>query len=60
VPGDASIVGVTSTAAAAGEFGSQFKTFNYALQLGVAKTLNNSKFFVRNGDGIERCTYIVW
>jgi hypothetical protein len=58
VPGDASIVGVTSTAAAAGEYGSQFKTFNYALQLGVAKTLNNSKFFVRNGDGIERCTYI--
>ena len=59
LPGDASIVGVTSTASAAGEYGSQFKTFNYALQLGVAKTLNNSKYYVRNGDGIDKCTYIV-
>ena len=59
LPGDPSIVGVTSTASAAGEYGSQFKTFNYALQLGVAKTLNNSKYFVRNGDGIDKCTYIV-
>ena len=25
----------------------------------MAKTLNNSKYFVRNGDGIDRCTYIV-
>ena len=58
VPSDATIVGVTSTSSAAGEYGSQFKTFNYALQLGVAKTLNNSKYFVRNGDGIDRCTYI--
>ena len=59
LPTDASIVGVTSTASAAGEYGSQYKTFNYALQLGVAKTLNNSKYFVRNGDGIDKCTYIV-
>ena len=56
---DATIVGVTSTSSAAGEYGSQYKTFNYALQLGCAKTLNNSKYFVRNGDGIDRCTYIV-
>ena len=27
--------------------------------MGVAKTLNNSKYFVRNGDGISQCTYIV-
>jgi hypothetical protein len=56
---DSSVVGTTATASAAGEFGCQLKTFNYALQLGVAKTLNNSKYFVRNGDGIDRCTYIV-
>ena len=56
---DAAVVGATSTAAAAGEYGTNLKTFNYALQLGVAKTLNNSKYFVRNGDGIDRCTYIV-
>ena len=59
VPGDGSLVGATSTSAAAGEYGTQLKTFNYATQLGVAKTLNNSKYFVRNGDGIDRCTYIV-
>ncbi len=29
------------------------------MTLGCAKTLNNSKYFVRNGDGIDRCTYIV-
>jgi hypothetical protein len=27
--------------------------------LGCAKTLNNSKYFIRNGDGIGTCTYIV-
>ena len=59
LPGDSSVVGTTATASAAGEFGTQLKTFNYALQLGCAKTLNNSKYFVRNGDGIDRCTYIV-
>ena len=59
LPGDASVVGTTATSSAAGEFGTQLKTFNYALQLGCAKTLNNSKYFVRNGDGIDRCTYIV-
>ena len=26
---------------------------------GWGKTLNNSKYFVRNGDGIQTCTYIV-
>ena len=59
LPTDGSLVGATSTSSAAGEFGTQLKTFNYALQLGVAKTLNNSKYFVRNGDGIDKCTYIV-
>ena len=42
LPGDGSFVGATNTASAAGEFGTQLKTFNYGLQLGVAKTLNNS------------------
>ena len=59
LPGDGSLLGATNTASAAGEFGTQLKTFNYGLQLGVAKTLNNSKYFVRNGDGIDKCTYIV-
>jgi hypothetical protein len=59
LPGDASVVGTTATSSAAGEFGTQLKTFNYALQLGCAKTLNNSKYFIRNGDGIGTCTYIV-
>ncbi len=27
--------------------------------MGWPKTLNNSKYFVRNGDGISNCTYIV-
>jgi len=58
LPGDASVVGTTATSSAAGEFGTQLKTFNYALQLGCAKTLNNSKYFVRNGDGIDRCRCI--
>jgi hypothetical protein len=26
--------------------------------MGWPKTLNNSKYFVRNGDGIQQCTYI--
>jgi hypothetical protein len=43
LPGDSSIVGATTTSAGAGEYGTNLKTFNYALQLGVAKTLNNSK-----------------
>ncbi len=42
-----------------GEYGTALKWFNYALQLGCAKTLNNSKYFVRNCDGIEKCKYIV-
>jgi hypothetical protein len=42
IPGDGSLVSATSIAAAAGEFGTQLKTFNYGLQLGAAKTLNNS------------------
>jgi hypothetical protein len=59
LPGDSTIVGATATTLAACEFGTALKSFNYAVQLGVAKTLNNSKYFVRNGDGIDRCTYIV-
>jgi len=31
----------------------------YGLTMGWPKTLNNSKYFVRNGDGIQQCTYIV-
>ena len=59
LPGDSSLVGAISTSAAAGEYGTYQKSFIYALTLGVAKTLNNSKYYVRNGDGIDRCTYIV-
>ena len=59
LPTDSSTVGATATASACGEYGTALKSFNYALQLGCAKTLNNSKYFVRNGDGIDRCTYIV-
>jgi hypothetical protein len=58
VPGAVSTVGAVTTAAASGEFGTHLKMFNYALTLGVAKTLNNSKHYVRNGDGIHSCTYI--
>ncbi|MEI6628856.1 MAG: hypothetical protein WCN27_05600, partial [Alphaproteobacteria bacterium] len=42
-----------------GEFGSSLYNFNTALVKGVSKTLNNSKYFVRNGDGIAYSTYIV-
>ena len=41
------------------EYGTHLRSFNYALTLGCAKTLNHSKYFVRNGDGIDKCTYIV-
>ena len=40
-----------------GEFGSYAYTFNNAITNGAAKTLNNSKYFVRNGDGIDYNTY---
>ena len=59
VPIDVSTVGTVTTALAGGEYGTHLKTFNYALTLGTAKTLNSSKYFVRNGDGIQQCTYIV-
>ena len=42
-----------------GDFGSSQYTLNTALTKGVAKTLNNSKYFIRNGDGIAYSTYIV-
>jgi len=59
LPTASTVVGATATTNAGGEFGTHQKSFNYALTLGVAKTLNNSKYFVRNGDGIGSCTYIV-
>ena len=42
-----------------GEFRSYSYTFNNAITNGASKTLNNSKYFVRNGDGIAYSTYIV-
>ena len=51
--------GSVGTFALCGEFGSYVHTFNYALQTGASKTLNNSKYFLRNGDGINYNTWIV-
>ena len=59
LPTASSLVGATAISNAAGEFGTYKKSFNYALTLGVAKTLNNRKYYVGNGDGIDTCTYIV-
>ena len=63
LPSDASLTNtagtIAYTASSAGEFGTLTKSFNYGLQVGWAKTLNNSKYFVRNGDGISQSTYIV-
>ena len=67
LPGDSSFgvstaspsVGLSATSAAVGEFGTYLKSFPYGLTMGWPKTLNNSKYFVRNGDGISQCTYIV-
>jgi hypothetical protein len=67
LPGDSSFgvstvtpsVGLAATSAAVGEFGTYLKSFPYGLTMGWPKTLNNSKYFVRNGDGISNCTYIV-
>ena len=66
LPGDSSFgvdtatpsTGLKATASASGEFGTYLKSFNYGLTQGWGKTLNNSKYFVRNGDGIQTCTYI--
>jgi hypothetical protein len=41
------------------EFGSKDKTINAALNTGQPLTLNNSKYFIRNGSGITSCTWIV-
>lgn len=41
------------------EWGSYKKSFDYARLLGVQKLLNNSKYFLRNGDGIQYGTYLV-
>ena len=51
--------GLINTTLSAGEFGTYLKIFNHGLTQGWGKTLNNSKYFVRNGDGINTCTYIV-
>ena len=51
--------GLVAVASAAGEFGTYAKSFPFGLTAGWPKTLNNSKYFVRNGDGIQTCTYIV-
>ena len=63
LPGDSSFGpatgGLVATASAAGEFGSYTKSFPFGITAGWPKTLNNSKYFVRNGDGIQQCTYIV-
>jgi hypothetical protein len=60
IPGDSSFgyntaatnTGLVAVAGAAGEFGTYTKSFNFGLTVGWPKTLNNSKYFVRNGDGI--------
>ena len=42
-----------------GQYGTYTKSFSTGVLFGWAKTLNNSKYFVRNGDGIKTCTYMV-
>jgi hypothetical protein len=67
VPGDSSFgvstatpsVGLAATASAVGEYGTYLKSFPFGLTAGWPKLLNNPKYFVRNGDGIQQCTYIV-
>ena len=67
LPGDGSFgyntgatnTGLTSVSGAAGELGTYTKSFPFGLTAGWPKLLNNSKYFVRNGDGIQTCTYIV-
>jgi len=67
VPGDSSFgfstatpsTGLSATSAAVGEYGTYVKSFPFGLTVGWPKLLNNSKYFVRNGDGIQQCTYIV-
>jgi hypothetical protein len=59
LPTDGSLVGATNTLLAPGEFVTQLKTFTLWFTIRCCKTLNYSKYFVRNGDGIDKCTYIV-
>jgi hypothetical protein len=67
LPGDGSFgyntaatnTGLTAVTAAAGELGTYTKSFPFGLTAGWPKLLNNSKYFVRNGDGIASCVYIV-
>ena len=50
---------LSATSAAVGEYGTYLKSFPFGLTVGWPKLLNNSKYFVRNGDGIQQCTCIV-
>jgi hypothetical protein len=67
IPGDSSFgcntgatnTGLVAVASASGDYGTYTKSFNFGLIAGLGKTLNNSKYFVLNGDGISNCTYIV-
>ncbi len=67
LPGDSSLglntgatnTGLTAVSAAAGEYGTCTKSFSFGLIVGWPKVINNSKYFVRNGDGIQQCTCIV-
>ena len=67
VPGDSSFgfstatpsTGLAAVSAAVGEYGTYLKSFPFGLTVGWPKLLNNSKYFLRNGDGIQQCTYIV-
>ena len=40
------------------EYGALNKTLNYAIHTGQPITLNNSKYFIRNGSGIKTCTWL--
>ncbi len=40
------------------EFGDLTKSLNYALNSGQPITLNNSKYFIRDGSGIKTCTWL--
>ena len=48
-----------STLPSYGEYGTYNKSASISVLHGWAKSLNNSKYFVRNGDGIKTCTYMV-
>ena len=63
IPGDSSfgfgtatpLTGLAAVSAAVGEYETYLKSFPFGLTVGWPKLLNNSKYFVRNGDGIQNC-----